>query len=354
MRRPLRLGIASTGVHHVAKIASHCNCIFQTVDQQNDVGIDAYLEFIVEQETTGCCIALQIKSGSSYCDGEEWRIPADAKHINYWRSHSLPVCGVVYNPARDSARWVDISAFLSAQASFTGTSLPVPATNDLTVETFGVFQKHFLASRKEFSNDAHFGKSIQNLCQVEQIGVCGSALRALFSFHRSRAETWFLLINLIPALRGHPLLRNLVIVLSHAPGHGDIFWHPKNIITEDTRRKAEEMMRRYLSRESVISLLTIVDPETGFERGSIGQCVLPIVQLAPDVGAVLRSIILDRGLAENLRFWAVLLLINFEQHNNLKEVISIIKAAKPDMAESSEQVAGLLESLKRGDHILFW
>jgi hypothetical protein len=149
-------------------------------------------------------------------------------------------------------------------------------------------------------------------------------------------------------------LRNLVIVLSHAPGHGDIFWHPKNIITEDTRRKAEEMMRRYLSRESVISLLTIVDPETGFERGSIGQCVLPIVQLAPDVGTVLRSIILDRELAENLRFWAVLLLINFEQHNNLKEVISIIKAAKPDMAESSEQVAGLLESLKRGDHILFW
>jgi hypothetical protein len=266
MRRPLNLGLASAGVHHAAKVASQSNCIFQVVDQQNDVGIDAYLEFIVAEETTGCCVAIQIKSGTSYCGNLDWSIPADPKHVEYWRSHSLPVCGIVYDPGADSTRWVDISSFLAANPSFKSGLISVPTGNEFSFEKFNLFREHFLAFRRNFSDDAHFGRSLQQLCRLDQLGVCDSALRSLFSFHRNRMEIWFFLINCLPAFQGHPLLRNLAIVLCHVPGHGDIFWHSKNIIAESIRKQAEEMIRRYLTQEGVLSLLMVVDGENGFQR----------------------------------------------------------------------------------------
>ena len=55
-------GTASAGVHHVGKVLASANCIFIPIPQENDIGNDAFIEFIVDQEATGCCIAAQIKS----------------------------------------------------------------------------------------------------------------------------------------------------------------------------------------------------------------------------------------------------------------------------------------------------
>jgi hypothetical protein len=109
-KRPQPSGTAEAGVHHVAKVTSACNSIFNLTAQQNDLGNDGTIEFVVDESATGCCVATQIKSGVSYIRNGRFVLPADEKHFGYWRGHCLPVCGLVYDPASDIAMWVDITA----------------------------------------------------------------------------------------------------------------------------------------------------------------------------------------------------------------------------------------------------
>lgn len=49
------------GVNFVRRLVERQNSTFQEIDLHNDLGNDAYVEFVVEENTTGCCVALQIK-----------------------------------------------------------------------------------------------------------------------------------------------------------------------------------------------------------------------------------------------------------------------------------------------------
>ena len=115
-QRKLTASTAALGVDYVQTLVHKDNSIFNKIDQDNDVGNDAYVEFIENQMTTGCCIAMQIKSGLSYvsADGKTFYFRADKAHFEYWANHSLPVCGVVYDPTRNVAVWCDITAFFSS------------------------------------------------------------------------------------------------------------------------------------------------------------------------------------------------------------------------------------------------
>ncbi len=54
------------GVHKIATAATELGCLFHKVDQENDIGNDAYIELIEECTNTSFCIAAQIKAGNSY------------------------------------------------------------------------------------------------------------------------------------------------------------------------------------------------------------------------------------------------------------------------------------------------
>lgn len=353
MRRPENLGIAAVGVDHVCKVTHQANSTIHLIDQKEDVGIDAYIELTLDEETTGCLIAAQIKSGNSYCCSNDWNVPADAKHVEYWRSLSLPVCGIVYNPSMDTTRWVDISTFLADRPTFESGNIPVPEGNSYTCESFPSFREHFMDCRDEYATDAYFGRSLRLLSRQDEIEKCNSALWALFSFHRNRPETWFYLILSLPSFRDHPfLLRSLVNVLCHIPGHGDIFWVPKkNIISPETEALAKDMLRHFLSRESLVTLLSAVDGN-GYERGSMGQSVEAVASLMPHLSDTLESIVFDKTLSEDLHFWAVLMLVFREQRHDKERAIRILNAAKHSFTDDNvDRVAGLVECLKAGNFI---
>jgi Domain of unknown function (DUF4365) len=202
-KRPASTGTASTGVHHVAKVTSASNSIFHPIHQENDIGNDALIEFILSQAPVGCIVAAQIKSGDSYIRNGKFILPADARHFEYWRSHPLPVCGVVYDPASDTARWVDITAHVNDHpAQFI---IEVPDENVFDQAHFDAFRDHFLSYREQFSEFANFGRSLSHFSHLEDSPRCESGIRALFSFHRSRLETWYYVISTLNNFRGHPL-----------------------------------------------------------------------------------------------------------------------------------------------------
>jgi len=354
-RRPNSSGTASTGVHHVAKITEACNCVFQTIDQQNDLGNDAYIEFVVDQASTGCCIAAQIKSGPSYVRNGTFVIPADERHFDYWRSHALPICGFVYDPESDVARWVDISAHLAkATENSASYTIRVPGENIFDELHFGEFRDHFLAYRTRFSDSAHFGNSLADFSHLDDLPRCRNAIRALFSFHRNRLETWYFVISSMTNFRGHALLRMLVAVLCHVPGHMDIFWGPRNIISEPVREEAELLLKRTLSRDLILTLVGAIEPEGGIGRGTIGQCVHAIIALAPDRRSSLEAIVFDTTIVQELRYWALILLVEYEQYRQVDYSIAVIEKAIGFFSDDDQELLrGLHTMLKESRYVDF-
>lgn len=354
-RRKRSNGIGSMGVHHVGKIVGACNSLFQPIDHQEELGNDAYIEFVIDEASTGCCIAAQIKSGPSYVRNGTFAIPSDEKHFGYWRSHVLPVCGVVHDPRTDTARRVDITAYLASIAETPASyTIRVPDHNVFDEANFTIFRDHFLAYRTRFSTSAHFGSSLADFSHLDDLPRCRDSIRALFSFHRNRVETWYFVISCINNFRSHPLLRSLVAILSHVPGHMDILWGPKSIISESVCKEAEALLKRLLTRDTVLTLVSSIGSEGGIERGSIGQCVDAIVALAPQKRTLFESIISDRTIQETERYWVVLLLIANKQRRHADYCIEVLNRALPYFSdENQEMLRGLRDTLREHGVIPF-
>lgn len=105
---------AVLGVTFVEKTCALARTIFREV-VKHDVGLDGFIELVEDGQATGIIAGIQIKSGESFVsdNGTVFRFVADQNHFAYWGRCAFPVIGVVYDPTRDIALWVDIGAALT-------------------------------------------------------------------------------------------------------------------------------------------------------------------------------------------------------------------------------------------------
>ncbi|MBI9069642.1 MAG: DUF4365 and DUF1817 domain-containing protein [Salinivirgaceae bacterium] len=76
--------------------------------QEDDFGIDAFIDIIIDGYVTGKSIAIQIKSGNSYLkalNNENWNFKGDRKHLNYYLNHDIPVLIVLVDVDNEIAYW---------------------------------------------------------------------------------------------------------------------------------------------------------------------------------------------------------------------------------------------------------
>lgn len=101
-----RVGVHKCGL----AISENLGWIFRE-QSVSDVGIDGYVELVVDGEAQGKLVALQVKSRDSYL--KETRAGqvyyGDNEHLDYWLNHATPVLLVSYTPKYDALRWVHIT-----------------------------------------------------------------------------------------------------------------------------------------------------------------------------------------------------------------------------------------------------
>src|SRR5438552_16029248 len=104
-----------TGDERVALVrcsATTAGAIYRAFENP-DLGVDGTLELLTDaREPSGDLVRGQSKTGPSYIRGGRFYVDADQGHFESWAHYAVPVVGIVCNPAKTAARWVDISYHL--------------------------------------------------------------------------------------------------------------------------------------------------------------------------------------------------------------------------------------------------
>ena len=320
--------VAREGINYVRRIVEAHNCIFHEIELENDLGNDAHIEFVVDEAATGCCIAVQIKSGSSYVSGtaKRLRFSSDRDHFEYWSSHALPVGAIVYDPVTKTAGWSDVTKHLSdhPESIIRGPyTISLPESQVFEEETFTDFRDYFLKYRDEYKRDSNFILALEKFADLDHPENCLTGIRSLFSFHRQRPITWYYMISCFSNFSNHALLQTLALILCHLPGHGDIWWGKSNVIDVEVREAALNYLKSIFGRDHIVDLLSCVD-EAGFERGSLGQSIHAIIYAIPTHIDILFSIAFDPDLTFDIKWFALLLVIYEIQEDSSHQCLKVI------------------------------
>ena len=84
-KRKQNIITSRAGVNFLRNVVENTGSIFNEIHQENDVGIDAIVEFFSDEQPVNKLVAFQVKSGASYYDikNEECKIPVE-DHYDYW------------------------------------------------------------------------------------------------------------------------------------------------------------------------------------------------------------------------------------------------------------------------------
>lgn len=308
---------AKAGINYIRTIVEAHNSIFQKIDQENDVGIDALIELVDNERPTGNFIASQIKSGNSYFDKKSNRckIPI-GKHRDYWSNHSLPVYGIVYVPEFESAYWVDIKAYLKRYLDITVISFEPTLANIINQHTFSTqFIPHLTGEVPVI--DFEYAKKLFASSNSDEIYL---GLYSLFKKYADKNEVWKLFVDYFQT---HPVIEipePLVYYLSVIPWHPDMLFY-KDSHTEESRKYGKTLIQQF-DIEEILKLLYFVDEENMISRGSLGQSVEAIIAIIPDFSNYLKEIIIDSTNDINIREVAAVI---YAYHNG-KESIKVLEA----------------------------
>jgi len=248
-------------------------CAFQEVAQQNDFGKDAYVDIGENGAITFLCVALQVKSGTSYRTAKgDYFIPVD-DHAHNWRCSTVSIFGLVYDPEDSLMRWVDVTRYLCANLNQQTGNIPVSRDAILTEESL---RGAFTNALAEYAS--RFGAITTSLLATGELQT--DAVYDAWALGRSDAK--YLLIIRRFILDYEPrALRRAIHLLAHAGLHPDIFCIPgKNWIPECITRLVTPSFR--WAPEEIVHMLKAVDPED-WGRATLGQSLDVLLYEDPNV-----------------------------------------------------------------------
>lgn len=253
--------VEKAGVLAVQAFFESNGCVFQPVAQENDFGKDAYVDVGQAGRLTPLCIALQIKSGTSYRSGSgDYAIPLRT-HANVWRHSTVPVFGFVYDPDDLKIRWIDLTAHLRSAPELTTGTVPIACgqvldSYSLTTELIPAAERYRAAVGDDLAARLLSDRSDEQIFAVLDAWALG----------RVDARFLILLRRVILDLQGDAL-RRAIWLLAHATPHPDILWTKRNWIPESVKTQIRRTFR--WSLDELVHMFSVIGEEYG--RGTLSQ-----------------------------------------------------------------------------------
>lgn len=337
-KRKKENAISKIGIYSIRSLIEKNNDIFQEIDLENDVGNDAYIEFILDEETTGCCIVSQIKSGKSYINSKgEHFFQSDKDHFEYWNSHLLPVCGIVHNPENDTTKWIDITEYLNENPNVIENGpYTLKCTNEFSEVTLKKFKKHFLDYQSKM--DHSFIKSLDILIENKTLSEINDAFHLLFAYFRNKKATWYFTCQYFKEAFNNQVIELIIYKLSFATGsHGDTFWHKENMIDNEIKNYIKALIETSFGENELIKLIRVFQ-ENGFSRGTLSQVAHSIIDWLQNKNDLLFNITFNSNYSYDIKFSSLMLLLYYNnwKENSLVKNLKLLEQYKAEFSNSED------------------
>jgi|TARA_B110000240_G_scaffold189932_1_gene230509 hypothetical protein len=321
------------GVNFIKTITEDSECFFHKIEQENDLGIDAILEFIKDEKPLNKSIAIQIKSGTSYYNSKNGDcIIQIGSHRNYWNNYPLPVYGIVYVPDLQKGFWIDIKDYLENNK-----------------ETNTIRFKGNRANQFDFENFNNiFIPRLTNKIPIIPLSVTlelfdskdhneftlGSIV--LFRRYINEKITWQKYIDFIANPENVEIPYNLIYYMAHIPWHPDIFYSGEQINTEIKSLVLKKIEQ--FDKPQIVRLLNQIDEEDGIGRGTIGQSIEAIISKVYKKREILESILTDDIIDLNIKQISTLLYGYYFKKESVEFLKSIDNNDNWIISETIEQI----------------
>lgn len=330
--------VGDEGIDYIALTCSRAGAYFLARPRQ-DIGIDGHIEFLnANRRPTGAIAWIQAKAGASYvATSGKYIIRADRQHFELWLSYSTPVIGIVYNPKRRDARWINLTEYLRANPDLVESGpyrVEAPASQPFSEEAFAQFQTAMECIHLQAVSpvpqeliDAYLSDSAADKEQI---------LYELFARYRWTPLACFFFHHALRSETDQSAISLLTYFISFYRHHADRFYgrDVDNICPYELKELASRSIRDFGIPE-VLKLLSVIDEENGLERGGMGQLVGFQLYDVSDVTTKLRHIVQARRIDDRARFYSVALLIEYFQDDELDFYEQLLMAEHdPDVAEA--------------------
>ncbi len=267
------------GVNAARQLFEHYNCRFQEVDQQQDIGKDAYVDLAGKTGITPLCVALQIKAGVSYRTANgDYFVPVE-HHANLWRRSTVPVFGIVYDPDDSLLRWVDLTGYLRAHPEQVGASVPIAGRQTLDETTLhGAFTNAVGAHATQGTTDL-----VLNLLSPDPFQM--GAVYDAWALARSDPKYLLIVRRFLMDLQPE-VLRRAIWLLSHVGSKPNIFYSKDTWIKPEAEGLLLPLFR--WSPEELAHMLRAVD-HGDYGQGTLGECLDVLLYEDPNIVRKLHS-----------------------------------------------------------------
>ncbi len=309
---------AKEGVNFVRSVVEACSCLFIKIEQENDIGIDALIEFMENERPLNKQIAVQIKSGASYYTPEsgDCAFPIGS-HREYWAQHPLPVFGLIYVPSLGRAHWVNLKRYLKENPCASTVRFAATDANRFDRATFtALFMRAVLGQTPVLGLEEALRLARSNKADEIFLG-----LLVLFRRYPNNLSGWGELVRTFSERPISQIPPVLIYWLAHIPWHGDI-WGGGEPIAPATRDHVREIFSQFTANH-VIKLLAFIDPEAQIGRGTLGQSVEAIISSLPRAVPMLRQIVGSVQVDMQLREYAALILAMNEGTGALPALVAL-------------------------------
>lgn len=284
------IGKGKLGINFIKSITDENECYFHEIVQENDVGIDAFIEFTKNRENNGKCIAVQIKTGDSYFNANktECKIPIDG-HLKYWKNHSLEVYGIVCDYDKQIAYWTSISNYSTHFNEETEKKIvnkiafPIMTINTLNSKTYTKYFKSFVYKELPKISLEEANELFKSNYIEEKI----LAIKILCKNYYNKKITWDKNIEVLKNENDNELLFVAIDNISnitHNPDKWIVF-----TLNDKVYEYAKDLLLN-IDEPTIMKLLSLIEVND-FSRGTIGQAVECIINLLPNKKEILIKII---------------------------------------------------------------
>lgn len=124
-------------VHFEKYIIEKHGWLFHKIEQENDFGIDGYIEIVENENVTGKLIGIQIKYGNSYFkkrNNSFITFYGEDKHLNYYMNSSVPIIIVLISDDLQSMYWVKFEIEKTIETK-NGWSIQIPTQNQVNIDS---------------------------------------------------------------------------------------------------------------------------------------------------------------------------------------------------------------------------